>query len=84
MSPTYDLPITSSDALPLSYRRLVGAKAMALFLNTMGVIKLENLHFITGKKSQSVKTSLGFLRKGGTINWPPGSIFVTATRKYSI
>ena len=25
-SRTYDLPITSSDALPLSYRRLVGAK----------------------------------------------------------
>ena len=24
-SRTYDLPITSSDALPLSYRRLVGA-----------------------------------------------------------
>ena len=29
-SPTYDLPITSSDALPLSYRRLVGAKAIKL------------------------------------------------------
>ena len=27
-SRTYDLPITSSDALPLSYRRLVGAKVM--------------------------------------------------------
>ena len=27
---TYDLPITSSDALPLSYRRLVGAKAIKL------------------------------------------------------
>ena len=27
-SRTYDLPITSSDALPLSYRRLVGAKAI--------------------------------------------------------
>ena len=26
----YDLPITSSDALPLSYRRLVGAKAIKL------------------------------------------------------
>ena len=25
-----DLPITSSDALPLSYRRLVGAKAIKL------------------------------------------------------
>ena len=29
-SQTYDLPITSSDALPLSYRRLVGAKAIKL------------------------------------------------------
>ena len=27
-SRTYDLTITSSDALPLSYRRLVGAKAI--------------------------------------------------------
>ena len=27
-SRTYDLPITSSDALRLSYRRLVGAKAI--------------------------------------------------------
>ena len=27
---TSDLPITSSDALPLSYRRLVGAKAIKL------------------------------------------------------
>ena len=27
---TYDLPITSSDGLPLSYRRLVGAKAIKL------------------------------------------------------
>ena len=27
---TYDLPNTSSDALPLSYRRLVGAKAIKL------------------------------------------------------
>ena len=27
---TEDLPITSSDALPLSYRRLVGAKAIKL------------------------------------------------------
>ena len=26
----YDLPITSSDALPLSFRRLVGAKAIKL------------------------------------------------------
>ena len=26
----YDLPITSSDALPLSYMRLVGAKAIKL------------------------------------------------------
>ena len=29
-SRTYDLLITSSDALPLSYRRLVGAKAIKL------------------------------------------------------
>ena len=29
-SRTYDLPITSSDALPLSYRRLMGAKAIKL------------------------------------------------------
>ena len=29
-SRTEDLPITSSDALPLSYRRLVGAKAIKL------------------------------------------------------
>ena len=29
-SGTYDLPITSSDALPLSYRRLVGGKAIKL------------------------------------------------------
>ena len=29
-SRTLDLPITSSDALPLSYRRLVGAKAIDL------------------------------------------------------
>ena len=29
-SRTYDIPITSSDALPLSYRRLVGAKAIKL------------------------------------------------------
>ena len=29
-SRTYDLPITSSDALPLSFRRLVGAKAIKL------------------------------------------------------
>ena len=29
-SRTYDLPITSSDALPLSYRRVVGAKAIKL------------------------------------------------------
>ena len=29
-SRTYNLPITSSDALPLSYRRLVGAKAIKL------------------------------------------------------
>ena len=29
-SRTYDLPITSSDALPLSYRRLVGVKAIKL------------------------------------------------------
>ena len=27
-SRTFDLPITSSDAQPLSYRRLVGAKAI--------------------------------------------------------
>ena len=27
-SRTYDLPITSSDALPLSYRRPVGAEAI--------------------------------------------------------
>ena len=29
-SRTSELPITSSDALPLSYRRLVGAKAIKL------------------------------------------------------
>ena len=29
-SRTLDFPITSSDALPLSYRRLVGAKAIKL------------------------------------------------------
>ena len=29
-SRTYDLPITSSDALPLSYRRLEGVKAIKL------------------------------------------------------
>ena len=29
-SRTYDLPITSSDTLLLSYRRLVGAKAIKL------------------------------------------------------
>ena len=29
-SRTYNLPITSSDVLPLSYRRLVGAKAIKL------------------------------------------------------
>ena len=29
-SRTYDLPITSSDALPPSYRRLMGAKAIKL------------------------------------------------------
>ena len=29
-SRTLDLPITSSDALPLSYRRLVGAKSIKL------------------------------------------------------
>ena len=29
-SRTYDLPITSSDALPLNYRRPVGAKAIKL------------------------------------------------------
>ena len=29
-SRTYDLPIISSDALPLSYRRLVGTKAIKL------------------------------------------------------
>ena len=29
-SQTYDLPITSLGALPLSYRRLVGAKAIKL------------------------------------------------------
>ena len=29
-SRTYDLPITSSDAVPLSYRRLVGAKVIKL------------------------------------------------------
>ena len=29
-SRTKDLPITSSDALPLSYRRLVGTKAIKL------------------------------------------------------
>ena len=29
-SRTYDLPITSSDALPLNYRRLVGAKVVNL------------------------------------------------------
>ena len=29
-SRTYDLPITSSDGLPLSYRRLVGAEAIKL------------------------------------------------------
>ena len=29
-SRTYDLPIAISDALPLSYRRLVGAKATKL------------------------------------------------------
>ena len=29
-SRAYDLPITRSDALPLSYRRLVGAKAIKL------------------------------------------------------
>ena len=29
-SRTYDLPITSSDALPLSYRKLVGAKTIKL------------------------------------------------------
>ena len=29
-SRTYDLPITSSDAVPLSYRRLVGTKAIKL------------------------------------------------------
>ena len=29
-SRTYDFPITTSDALPLSYRRLVGAKAIKL------------------------------------------------------
>ena len=29
-SRTYDLPITSSDALPLSYKRLVGAEAIKL------------------------------------------------------
>ena len=29
-SRTYGLPITSADALPLSYRRLLGAKAIKL------------------------------------------------------
>ena len=29
-SRSYDLPITGSDALPLSYRRLVGAKTIKL------------------------------------------------------
>ena len=32
-SRTQDLPITSSDALPLSYRRLVGAEAVKLSLS---------------------------------------------------
>ena len=36
-SRTYDLPITSSDALPLSYRRLMGAKAIKLAVYRMFV-----------------------------------------------
>ena len=35
-SRTYDLPITSSDALPLSYRRHVGAKAFKLGSTPVG------------------------------------------------
>ena len=37
-SRTYDLPITSSDALPLRYRRLVGAKAIKLGSQTSCIL----------------------------------------------
>ena len=40
-SRTKDLPITSSDAVPLSYRRLMGA--MIFFLSTFGTNKFDNL-----------------------------------------
>ena len=40
-SRTYDLPITSSDSLPLSYRRLVGAKAIKLQCRFMGQTSLK-------------------------------------------
>ena len=41
-SRTYDLPITSTEALPLSYRRLVGAEAIKLGSWDMTAI-IENL-----------------------------------------
>ena len=41
VSQTYDLPITSSDTLPLSYRRLVGAKAIKLGSNHSILLGLE-------------------------------------------
>ena len=48
---TYDLPITSSDALPLSYRRLVGAKAikLGLFLSPCVMINASNTVKVTIK-----------------------------------
>ena len=40
-SQTYDLLVTSPDALPLSYRRLVGAKAIKHVTSVLHTVRTE-------------------------------------------
>ena len=58
-SRTYDLLVTSPDALPLSYRRLVGAKAIKAGVNlnaifapfNMGLMQISRSRFKQSKNS---------------------------------
>ena len=50
---TYDLPITSSDAQPLSYRRLVGAKAINILHTARILMSMSGICAMIGNVMES-------------------------------